>query len=198
MNEMEMKNGNKSNVILIGIILLIIGLAVGGGITALVLSKNDNSNDTKCVKEENNTQSKNEELEEENVDEMYTYESLSGKYEFMIEKEKNEIHTLYLYENGNFWYDICEWACYGSAGNYIIKDDKVVLNKIINFGSDAETHIAETEMEEELTIEKNNLKKNKEDNIITFDKTKTGIKNLEYFDKLNQRIFTTKATQELG
>ena len=39
MNEMEMKNGNKSNVILIGIILLIIGLAVGGGITALVLSK---------------------------------------------------------------------------------------------------------------------------------------------------------------
>ena len=199
MNNMDMENKTKqTNGILIGIIFLIVGLALGFGVTTLLSQKNDDTKETQKeeVKEENkNIDSALEEVQDNCEEEKYTYENIYGKYEYIINGESNITHTLYLYENGNFWYDICQMACSGSAGNYIIKDSKVVLNQVIGFGSDAEAYVVEKEVNKELTIEKSNLKL-EETEVLDFSKTNIEIRNIDFFDKLNRRIISTVVSSE--
>lgn len=188
----------KENYFLIVLLVLFVGLAIGSSITSSIVYKNYVPKDTtkEPVKEEEKELDDAVGAIEDNLSkEENTYESMAGEYEYKnTQQDNNEYHSLYLYENGNFWYDVCENVCYGSAGNYLIKDGKIVLNKIVNFGSDAEANVAESE--ETIEIIKGTSKLEKQNNNIAIDFTKkdTNVNSQEFYDKLNQRILTTKAS----
>ena len=72
----------------------------------------------------------------------YTYEEIKGLYSFESEITKDEndneykkSYTLYLYENGTFRYRNSTFAPTGYIGNYIIIDDKIILNYLYSTNS---------------------------------------------------------------
>ena len=72
----------------------------------------------------------------------YTYEEIKGLYSFESELTKDEndneykkSYTLYLYENGTFRYRNSTFAPTGYIGNYIIIDDKIILNYLYSTNS---------------------------------------------------------------
>ncbi len=75
----------------------------------------------------------------------YTYDGVKGLYTYTSETVTTEsgdeifaFYYLYLYENGTFKYTMGTGAPYGRMGNYIIKDDTIVLNYLFNTNSGAE------------------------------------------------------------
>ncbi len=76
----------------------------------------------------------------------YTYDDLKGLYTYRSETIKDEnfgneydaFYYLYLHENGTFTYTMGTGAPFGYMGNYIIKDDTIVLNYLFNTNSGAE------------------------------------------------------------
>ncbi len=70
----------------------------------------------------------------------YTYEGVKGLYTYTSEAAQNEqdlFYYLYLYENGMFNYKMGTGASFGYIGNYVIKEDKVVLNFLFKIDSGA-------------------------------------------------------------
>lgn len=213
------KKQKKGKSLLIGIITFLIGLLIGGVGTGTVVyntyapnvpknSSNDTITKENLDKEDKKQNDKNENKEQP-VDENETKEpntslNLTGvyKYEYKDTETDPEFpiewsYTLYLYENGNFWYDICQRACYGYAGNYQIKNDKIVLNKIISFGSDVGADVASSEKTMELTFKDSKLETKEDETTITYTKQDTMIKNQDFYDNLNQRQIFTDAFEAL-
>ncbi len=74
----------------------------------------------------------------------YTYDDIKGLYTYFGEPQKDENGSehaayfyLYLYENGTFNYKMGIEAPYGYMGNYIIKDNTIVLNYLFRTNSGA-------------------------------------------------------------
>ncbi len=75
----------------------------------------------------------------------YTYDSIKGLYTYFGETKKTELGNeyaaffyLYLYENGTFNYKMGTAAPYGYMGNYIIKDNTIILNYLFRTSSGAD------------------------------------------------------------
>ena len=80
--------------------------------------------------------------------EKYNYDNIEGLYSHSTESKKDENgneysfnFNLYLYKNGTFNYRMSAIAPYGYIGNYIIKDDTVILNYLFRTGSGADLFI---------------------------------------------------------
>ncbi len=73
----------------------------------------------------------------------YTYSGIKGLYTYTSETIKDEygeyaaFYYLYLYENGTFTYRMGTGAPFGHMGNYIIKDNTIVLNYLFSTNSGA-------------------------------------------------------------
>lgn len=72
----------------------------------------------------------------------YTYDGVKGLYTYISETVTTEsgdeifaFYSLYLYENGTFKYEMGTGAPYGQMGNYIIKDNTIVLNYLFSTNS---------------------------------------------------------------
>lgn len=209
-NELNVEQKQKKGKgLLIGIITLLIGLVVGGVVTGTVVyntyAPKDSSNDTIPKESPNKEEKQNDQNEnqEKPVDgnepkEPSTTLNLTGEYEYTYtytEYDIQETHSLYLYENGNFWYDICEKVCYGFAGNYQVKNDKILLNEIISFGSDAEAYVSSSEKTVEVLNISSKLEIKDEDTTISLAKKDNKVNNQDYYDKLNQRILNTDTSE---
>lgn len=207
LNELNVEQKQKKGKgLLIGIITLLIGLVVGGVVTGAVVyntyATKDSANDTvpkeaPDKEEKPNDQNENQEkpAEETEPKEPNTSLNLTGKYEYTYTDKETDpefpiegTYTLKLYENGNFWYDICERACYGYAGNYQIKNDKVVLYEIISFGSDVGADVVPSEKTMELTFKDSKLESKENETSIVFTKKDTKLNNQDFYDQLSQRI----------
>lgn len=78
----------------------------------------------------------------------YTYDDIKGLYTYTSETRINEFgdefnsfYYLYLYENGTFNYRMGTGAPYGYMGNYIIKDNTIVLNYLFSTNSGAGIYV---------------------------------------------------------
>ena len=73
----------------------------------------------------------------------YTYDSMKGLYKYASETVEDEygehtaLYYLYLNENGTFNYKMGTGALHGHIGNYIIKDNTIVLNYLFSTNSGA-------------------------------------------------------------
>ena len=73
---------------------------------------------------------------------MVSYKELDGLYKYIKDASDYNSEFYYLnlyenlYENGTFTYRYGEGISSGIAGNYIVKDDNIILNKLFNFGTD--------------------------------------------------------------
>lgn len=123
----------KKNIFIIILAILVLGL---GGY--LVYDKVIDKDVKGEVKEESGKQ--NEIIEQKE----YTYESVKGLYKNTTETTINvdgEInlvarYDLYLYDNGTFNYRYGTMTRMGYMGNYIIKDNTIVLNYLFSTGND--------------------------------------------------------------
>lgn len=76
----------------------------------------------------------------------YTYDDIKGLYTYRSEtiideelgNEYDAFYYLYLNENGTFSYRMGTGAPFGYMGNYIIKDNTIVLNYLFSTNSGAE------------------------------------------------------------
>lgn len=75
---------------------------------------------------------------------VYTYDDLEGLYTHISDSVTNEFgneifsyHYLYLYANGTFNYRMGTGAPFGRMGNYIIKDNTIILNYLFSTNSGA-------------------------------------------------------------
>lgn len=94
------------------------------------------------VKENNNVTEDNKNTTNEKIN--YTFDEISGNYKGQIqgvpayEGDTGIIsYRLILYNNGTFYYNETKEVETGGIGNYIIKDNKIVLNVLYYTGSDA-------------------------------------------------------------
>ena len=83
---------------------------------------------------------------------LYSYKDIKGFYGFKrkIQDDVEEYYYLYLYENGTFKYQYGTMSVSSIIGNYIIEDNKLILNKIFVGGGDVGLRTSSGEME--LTI----------------------------------------------
>lgn len=139
---MEKKSKGKTITIVI-LVLMVLGLA-GYIVYDKVIVKE---------KDEKEVANKVEEKTNENI---YIYDQIKGVYHGTIKDESdgvvNEItYNLYLDEDGTFVYQTFNnlgGAASNLLGNYIIKDNKIILNSLFNQGSDvAVTLITKEDME---------------------------------------------------
>lgn len=76
----------------------------------------------------------------------YTYDDIKGLYKGTSKTmdygdgELTAWYNLYLYENGTFSYRMGVMAPYGYMGNYIIKDNTIVLNYLFSTNTGAGSH----------------------------------------------------------
>jgi len=140
------ENNNKGIIIFLIIITIIMGI-----ITILAL------NGTISLKQK---QTENTEEITDNT-QIYNYSDIKGLYTFVsekiIEENNNEItpsYNLFLYENGMFQYQLSTIYPFGYIGNYIIKDNQIVLNYLFSTNSGASIDV--TEGTHTITINDNN------------------------------------------
>ncbi len=112
----------------------------------------DNSEGNKTISKEDETEKSDsgENTGNDNSTEMmeYTYDNIKGLYTYTSEtridtqgNEFNSYYYLYLYENGTFNYRMGTAAPYGYMGNYIIKDNTIVLNYLFSTNSGAGIYV---------------------------------------------------------
>ena len=127
---------NNKGLVITTIILGVLVVAMGGYIVY------DNFN----KKEEIAQPNINENVDNNNSTESikYTYDNVKGLYKYTSETMKDEygneytaFYNLYLYENGTFNYRMGTMAPYGYMGNYISKDNTIVLNYLFSTNSGA-------------------------------------------------------------
>ena len=87
----------------------------------------------------------------------YDYDDVKGVYTYTSEATKDEegnditaMYRLYLNENGTFFYKMGTGAMTGHIGNYVIKDQTIILNYL--FRTDNGTGLFSTEGSKTLTI----------------------------------------------
>ncbi len=126
------------------IILLVITLAIGAfGGNYLGIFKEDKV----CETNENKKINSNEETKK------YDYDSFSGLYLFTSKpfySEANDgvvtpTYKLYLYDDGTFNYQLGYVISMGKVGNYIIKNNTIVLNYLFETSSDAALNVVSGE-----------------------------------------------------
>lgn len=93
----------------------------------------------------NNYTDKNTDIDKNDETIEYTYDGIKGLYTYFGDKKtvspENEISAffyLYLDENGTFNYKMGTAAPYGYMGNYIIKDNTIILNYLFRTSSGAD------------------------------------------------------------
>lgn len=140
------ENNNKGIIIFLIIITIIMGI-----ITILTL------NGTISLKQK---QTENTEEITDNT-QIYNYSDIKGLYTFVSEKiideNNNEFtpsYNLFLYENGIFQYQLSTFYPFGYVGNYIIKDNQIILNYLFETHSD--TSLTVTNGKHTITINDNN------------------------------------------
>ena len=173
-----MKETNKKIIITLMMIILVLSVFYMLALTGTITLKPEE----KCISQPQETEIKS-----------YTYEEMKGLYSYTGETEKddqgNEYRIsadLYLYENGTYRYINYTNAPHGHVGNYIIVDNKIILNYLYRTGSG--TGITATKETSEITIndkeelllsenigvnkkEINLTKNNNEEKIKDFEKT---------------------------
>lgn len=136
-----MEKQNKILKVIIVILTIIIVLGICAGTALFVKYDNTNKENTKIANVENTTNTtENAEKIEANTTEnkAISYKELDGLYKYIKDASdyNSEFYYLNLYENGTFTYRYGESISSGIAGNYIVKDDNIILNKLFNFGTD--------------------------------------------------------------
>lgn len=129
---MENKKSNNGILALL-VIFIILTLLFGGYILYdKVLSKNDTA-------ENSNTNIDTPTQGETIVAHNYTYDEIAGYYTAEIQETEEEStkYYLYLYENGTFSFTWRYKTLLGDIGNYIIKDNQIVLNPLYDINSGA-------------------------------------------------------------
>ena len=127
-------------IILVVVIAIVVGVFVG-----FKLSEGKNEHNITNNGETNN----NENINDNNTEIIkYTYYEIKGTYTYEDEKSKNEDGNMFgcsisLFENGTFIHGCGVTIPLGTMGNYIIKDNNIVLNYLFETRSDANI-IAET------------------------------------------------------
>lgn len=127
---MEKKN---TRLIVLVIILCLLVLGLGGYIVY----------DKVLTKDNNNIGASNtDSVDNISNEKFYSYENVSGLYTYTAktfeEGTDNEfipIYKLFLYDNGTFFYLRPSRTPVGVVGNFIIKDDKILLNYWYNWSS---------------------------------------------------------------
>ena len=134
-NDVEKTKKKKNNTWII-VVLVILVLGLGG---YLIYDKVIDKIGKEEVKEESDKQ--NEIIEQKE----YTYESIKGLYKnttettMNVDDEKINLvasYNLYLYDNGTFNYRYGTMTRMGYIGNYIIKDNTIILNYLFSTGND--------------------------------------------------------------
>lgn len=130
------KSSTSTSILLILFIILTVLLGV-----YLVYDKVLNKNEATSNPSDNintPTQQENEKI--------YTYDGISGYYtaetkeEVITENKDNSVitkYSLYLYENGTFSFRWSYMAPVGFIGNYIIKENQIILNPLYDTNSGA-------------------------------------------------------------
>jgi len=134
-----MKENNKSVIIVLIVITIIMGI-----ITILALNGTISLNQKRTDNTEEITDNT------QNNTPVYNYSNIKGLYTFTgneITDENNNKFTptyyLYLYENGTFNYKLSMGAPFGYMGNYIIIDNKIILNYLFSTNSGAGINVTE-------------------------------------------------------
>lgn len=187
-----MKETNKKIIITLMMIILVLSVFYMLALTGSITLKPEE----KCISQPQEIENKT-----------YTYEEMKGLYSYTGETENdgqgNEYRIsadLYLYGNGTYRYINYTNAPHGHIGNYIIVDNKIVLNYLYRTGSG--TGITATKETSEITInskeelllsenigenkiEINLTKNNNDEKIKEFEKT-TVNDLIEQEEKMNQ------------
>lgn len=122
-----MKN-NKISIVLIGVLLIAISYIICDKVyLEPKMLKIDNDNLEKCNNKSSNA---------------YQYSDIKGLYHYttntFTDESGNEVaitYNLYLYENGTFNYQTNNNIKTGIIGNYIIENNKIILNYLFETGS---------------------------------------------------------------
>ena len=184
-----MKEKNNKGIIL----TLIISIIVMGIITILALTDTINLTNKKL-----NCSPETKEEITENIP-TYTYETIKGLYsyksEMITDENGNNFYAQYnltLYENGIFQYQLSTLGPFGYIGNYIIKDNKIILNYL--FSTNSGTDIEVTEGTHTITINDDNTLSDTNQPIIninltnitlTKDENNNSLKYEDLYNKIN-------------
>lgn len=97
----------------------------------------------KCEITNNEVISDNKDNTQVTENKTYSYEDIAGVYEYK-NNEGLDIYkiALYLYTDGTYYYNTSIKFAEGNVGNYIIKENKIILNSIATHGSDIGRHIS--------------------------------------------------------
>lgn len=104
---------------------------------------NNRVNTIENNKQASKTENKTKENKGENSNKKsYSYSDVKGLYEFekKIDDEFSAFYTLYLYENGTYKYQYGVEVPEGTIGNYIIEENKIIMNALFATGSDVGAH----------------------------------------------------------
>ena len=104
---------------------------------------NNRVNTIENNKQASKTENKTKENNGENSNKKsYSYSDVKGLYEFekKIDDEFSAFYTLYLYENGTYKYQYGVEVPEGTIGNYIIEENKIIMNALFATGSDVGAH----------------------------------------------------------
>ena len=144
---MDNKSSKGLNVVLI--IFLVITISIVFFLYYKIEDNNRLSKEIEDIKLELNKDKKIENFnlngENSNID----FESISGVYTYSLNSDEEDGYfcELYLFNNGTFKYEYCSIFAQGVIGNYIIKGNKIVLNKLFETGSDIGLTVTEGEAE---------------------------------------------------
>ena len=204
-----MEKQNKILKIIIVILAVIIVLGICAGIALFVKYDNANKEKTEISNVQNitNTTDNTEKIETNKTEtKVVSYKELDGLYKYKKDANdyNSEFYYLNLYENGTFTYRYGQSISSGIAGNYIVRDDNIVLNKLFNFGTD--TSITATNGT--ITVKLNNdgtitdTNKLVEMSSVTLTKANNDTENnrahmeSNIFDLINTSIVINKASSE--
>lgn len=130
---------NRNVTLFLLVVFIILTILLGGYIVYdKVLNKNKIS--------ENSSTNVDYPTKQDTTSTIYTYDELSGHYTTEVNEKAEEViegdpgvttYSLYLYENGTFSFRWAHIAPVGFIGNYIIKDNQIVLNPLYDTNSGA-------------------------------------------------------------
>lgn len=157
-----MENKKKSNGTLVGVLIGIIIMLLVVGVLFVTGTIDFNSNTITTSSNQNIDNEKNVDSNQDVSSNVYSYDEMKGVYMYKSEIQKDELgnehslwFNLYLYENGTFSYRFGGNVQSGYIGNYVIKDNTIVLNYL--FRTTTSAQIFRTSGTKVLTINSNNV-----------------------------------------
>lgn len=190
------ENNNKSIIILLIIIIVVMAIITTLALTDTINLKNN--------PQSNNLTENKEEIKENT--EIYSSENIKGTYsyksEMITDEYENNFHASYnltLYENGTFEYRLATIYPFGYIGNYIIKDNQIILNYL--FETNSSTGINVTNGTHTITINNDNTLSDTNQpitniNLTTITLTKDETIKLNYddiYNKINNYTITNNS-----